>query len=191
MTTETTPMDVQNAAALSMLATRCCCCRLALRDPISVELGIGPICRKTLWEATAKTISPAALKRAKELVYELALDASADKIDAGKVLVASDALQEMGFMGLAATLVKRNAKISVQTMGDGRILVKVPYDNSASRALYRLGGNPHRDTRNKFVGYIFPVATKNRVWGTMRQYFVGALGVGPEGRPFVVTKIGA
>lgn len=39
-------MSIQNAAALSMLATHCAVCRRDLRDPVSVELGIGPDCRK-------------------------------------------------------------------------------------------------------------------------------------------------
>lgn len=181
MTTENASLEVQNAAALAMLATHCAVCRRELRDPISVELGIGPDCRKR-YKFDASTVTPEAYAEAKALIYKLAMLASSGLIDASMCYVASDRLKELGFEALSEIIVKKNTKICITAQADGRLLVRFPYEPAASHALYSLGANPHRDTRGKFAGYLITPALANATYNrVLRRFFAGQLGVGPKG----------
>lgn len=42
-------LTVEEAAEFGHTTTRCCCCGRTLKNPESVSLGIGPICRKRFW----------------------------------------------------------------------------------------------------------------------------------------------
>lgn len=185
----------KSSAAYRMLATRCAVCARNLRDPVSVELGIGPDCRKA-YAFTGEGLSSAAYERARVLVFQLALEASAKAIVPANVLIAADELREIGLSKLADVLVDRNARIRVKPHGADAVLVSFPYSMAASFEIGRLGGTVVRDDsrpspkdgRGAFVGYAVPVANRNAVWSVLRRHFVGLLGVGPRG-PFVVTAI--
>lgn len=184
-----------SSAAYRMLATRCAVCARNLRDPVSVELGIGPDCRKA-YAFTGEGLSAEGYERARAIVFQLALEASAKAINPANVLIASDELREIGLSKLADVLINRNAKISIKAHGADALLVKFPYAMAASFEIGRLGGTVVRDDsrpspkdgRGAFVGYAVPAANRNAVWSVLRRHFVGLLGVGPRG-PFVVTAI--
>lgn len=189
--TATLSTDALNAAALSMLATHCGICRRALRDPISVELGIGPECRKGRFEESS-AVSPEAYQRAKAIVYKLAIAASTDKVIAADVLVAADELQQFGFAQLADVLVKRNAKIQIvarQVEVDGvkldKLFVHFPYNPDCGYGMRRLGGTVERHAvTGKRLGFVIPADRRNDAWAYFKRYFPGVLGTGPLG-PFV------
>lgn len=166
-----------------MLATNCAVCRLALRDSLSVELGIGPDCRKKYSFNT--DVTPEARARANELILKIALGLD----DLATIMVAADELLELGFQRLHEVLIKRNAKITV-TEAEGRLLVKTPYNEDAAYQLRRLGGVPKYSSNDRFLGYSIPMAQANRAWTVMRQLFVGLMGIGPKG-VFVVTPLPA
>lgn len=65
-------MSYTNAPACTMLATQCCVCNRPLLDAISVEMGIGPECRKK-YMGKGEGLSEEARKEANQIVYQLAL----------------------------------------------------------------------------------------------------------------------
>lgn len=173
----------ETTAAYKMIATRCAVCRLSLKDSLSVELGIGPECRKK-YQFDA-VVSPAARARANELILKIACGAD----DIATIMIASDELQELGFQKLHEVLIKRNAKITVSADGD-RLLVKTPYNEDAAYQLRRLGGVAKYNEASRFLGYSIPADKRNHAWFVIRQLFVGLMGIGPKG-VFVVSPLSA
>lgn len=190
----------------NMLATRCGICGQPLRDPVSVELGIGPICRD---QADFKEgIDPAAYERAKVIVFRLELFATAERLSPMDAMVASDELQTLGFGKLADVILKRNARVVITDLAavpavertefaaaipaqPASFRVKVPADQFAAWELKRAGAAVEVDKRGKVTGFRFEAVAGKRgaVWSIIERRFRGVLGVGPRG-PFMVGAAG-
>lgn len=174
--------DYENAPATKMLATHCVCCNRPLLDAQSVELGIGPECRKR-HGYNARGVSEENRAQANKLVAKMALP----NVSFTDLTAALTELSMLGFQKLAAVIASRKASISIALAEEGRrLLVKTPF---TAGSLVSIRAIPGRGTAynedNRFLGNTFPVAQKGAVWNMIRRHFPGALGVGPKG-PFTV-----
>lgn len=88
-------MGYENARSTQLLATHCICCGRPLRDPISVETGVGPICRQRHgYTSQGDEDTRAACSK---LIH-----AAAQKgLSAVKVYAFADKIQALGFTGVA------------------------------------------------------------------------------------------
>lgn len=173
-------MAYTDAPATRMLATHCCCCGLPLVDAISVELGIGPICRQ---EETGG-IAPDVQERCNALTYEAAIAAQAGLVD--RVNAIADQIAALGLTNLADKItsrfddVARKVKIRITPAGHDTLAVDTPYrrgDAEAFLAAWRaIPGRRFRDGKNHV-----PVASKPQLWALLRKFFPGVYGEGPNG----------
>lgn len=85
-----------------LIATNCLCCGRTLTDAVSVETGIGPICRGKYLQA-ALGISEQERHAANKLVHSAALGTTSN----AKRLHIADKLEALGFVQLALIVRKR------------------------------------------------------------------------------------
>jgi hypothetical protein len=172
-------MSYKDARATKMMATHCVCCGRPLVDATSVELGIGPECRK----GNDGGIPDAVRVEANGLVYEAAL--AADQGRVGEVVVIAGKLREMGLEKLASRVgrrfknAERQASIVIDVVGDN-FSVKTPFrrgDKDAFiKAWRKIPGRRYEAGRN-----LIPVAQKAALWELLREFFGGKYGKGPKG----------
>lgn len=166
-------MTYENAPATKLLATHCAVCARPLVDAKSVELGIGPDCRKKYGFDMACTEE--ARNRANRLVYLIALGTMSfnDTKDA------IQGLMNLGFTVLAERITYRLAAITVTEKGPTRLLADVPYNEAALPELRRVGHSVYEN--NKFKGWEVAASSRNQLFAIMKRHYAGLLGVGPRG----------
>jgi hypothetical protein len=196
-------MSYENATATKLLATHCCVCNRPLLDAVSVELGIGPDCRK---KYMPKALGGEAREEANKLVYQLALAVSGivtttvttDAAGAAYVMGGAAAVGQMlvggteaegmlarlhtlGFDKLAEKL--EAAWIAIRVTEDaGQLTVVTPYNAEAVDAMRRVPGRRWDPVKKVNT---FPQASNSALWALLRRYYPGKAGIGPKG-PFVV-----
>ena len=178
----------ENAPATKLLATFCACCSRPLVDAVSVETGIGPICRDKLgFEAG---IEDGARIEANVLVHRIASKRYGNEVEADAAK-----LRELGFEDLATKIVerlekaaKRADKITITVEGDTMILV-TPYKRSRAKEMVAAlrGVNGRRWDRDLNAN-TFPTTSKRGVWDFLKEFFPGQLGTGPKG-VFEIPKV--
>lgn len=100
-------MSCVNAPQTELVATHCAACGRPLVDSVSVEVGMGPDCRKRLMMDV--DVPEDARKEANRIVYEIAV------IQKGiKVGTLTDKLRSLGFEKLADRIDKRVKSISIE-----------------------------------------------------------------------------
>lgn len=169
----------ENAPATAMLATDCAICGRPLVDAQSVELGIGPECRKR--HGFNAKVSDEARAAANKLVHGIAL-----KQNGIEVLEAAAQLRALGFDKLAGVIEKRKAQVVVTVEPDGMYAVKTPYNEDVVWAF--------RSIKQQFGGrwdgerklQLFAPAAKAALFETLIRFFAGAAAMGPKG-PFVIA----
>lgn len=169
----------ENAPATKLLATTCCCCNRPLVDAVSVELGIGPDCRKK-YMGKSEGHSEDARIEANRLVHQLAVAASGHG-SVAETLASEGAiarLLELGFAKLAAKLDKAWIKIRIEETADGMIAVVSPYNPDAVAAAQRI---PGRRWDGEAKRNTFPVSSKALVWAMLRRFYAGQAGQGAQG----------
>ena len=115
-------MTYENAPGTKMLATHCICCGRPLLDALSVEVGIGPVCRKKV-EYTKTQVSQEARLRANGLVHHMAMDqGNFDLLDS-----VYRQLCNLGFKTLADTIGSRLSNIKI-TEDRNKLYIQAPYN---------------------------------------------------------------
>ncbi len=197
-------MSYENAPATKMLATHCAVCARPLVDAVSVELGIGPDCRKK-YGADESTGTPdydgaRALLAGVELGSKVAqgtLDGSwgGAPRDAANVLVHRIALEQtgrsavacvnalhaLGFQTLARRIAHRIAQVRIQDNvgpGPNMFAVQTPYSPEVVAAFAKIPGRKW-DATSRIN--IFPPEAKPAVWAALRELFHGSSLLGPKG----------
>lgn len=200
-------MSYTDAPACKLLATHCCCCSRPLLDAVSVEMGIGPDCRK---KYMGKLGGPAR-DEANRIVYALALVVSGLKpehieglsTEATQAAYALGGTKAVGAMlsaaggGQGATMLERLRTLGFDKLADkfeeawlpvriaevgNELRVQAPYDDAAVAAQRSIPGR-RWDKATKCNYY--PVAQKAAVWAMLRRFYSGLAGIGPKGA-FVV-----
>jgi hypothetical protein len=169
----------ENAPATKMLATNCVCCGRALVDAISVEMGIGPECRKE----NDGGITDETRTEANKIVHGAAVAAGLGRI--AEVLAAADKVEALGLTVLAGKMRRRfknaedKAEIEIVEI-NGSYRVITPYrrkDSKAFVAAWRMV--PGRRWENG--ANVVPVASKKVLWTVLKQFFGGKYAKGPKG----------
>ena len=170
-------MSYTNAPATALVATHCAVCNRELLDAVSVEAGIGPVCReKHGYNIEANEDDRA---EANQLVHAIAANIKAPTV--GDNL---DRLNALGFTRLARAIAKRVATVLVD-IDDGVIALTAPYNAPAVDAMRGIPGR-RWDGANK--RNTFPVSSKVQLWQVLRAYYNGHVGFGPKGT-FRITRL--
>lgn len=168
----------QHAPATKMLATRCAVCSRKLLDAKSVELGIGPDCRKHYGFDLAG-IPEETRKEANAIVHKIALIQKGEE-----ALELCKALHALGFDVLANRITQRLTKIHLLVEGE-QLIVSTPYNGSFVDLARYIPGRTWDKTRKVSV---FPatVAVRAQLNAALSKCFAGEWAVGPRG-PFVIA----
>lgn len=157
-------MGYENSKACQMLATHCACCGKELVDAASVELGLGPVCRRKYW--SLKEIPEENRVLANKIVYSIAAQLGEKPSDALCQMVF---LRELGFDKLVDRIEKRVIKVRVDKDGDVYI-VRAPYREEAIPS-WREVGRWQRDDKT----YRVPLENRRGLWSLLRAFYPGEL----------------
>jgi hypothetical protein len=166
-------MTYESAPGTKMLATRCICCGRPLLDAVSVEVGIGPVCRKKsgyedVFYSENRSI-------ANVLVRRLAQDQSNFSLLYTTYLQ----LQKLGFERLADTIGSRLADIKIVEK-DQKLYVTSPYNPTFVEATCFI---PGRKWDKKKRHTEFNANTKGALYCALKKAYPGYIGFGAKG-PF-------
>ncbi len=168
-------MGYEDSKQCQVLATQCAVCARPLVDAVSVETGLGPVCREK--SGFNIEVEDAVRHEANQLVYQIAVEQ-----DDSKLLDRCGALVALGFEQLASALMARLVKIKISVLDNGRLSVTTPYSKAIVQRFYKIMGR-HWDTGLKAT--TFPVAQKRPVYDALVAEFAGEVAIGPKG-PFVL-----
>ena len=162
-----------------MLNTFCVVCGRPLVDAISVQLGIGPECRKQ-FDGGISEETRVAVNR---IVHKAALAAGMCRID--DVLSYADEIEAAGLDVLANRIRRRfkNANrlvaVEIQKIGS-EYRVMTPYRRKESkRFVSAWRAIPGR--RWERGANVVPEQSKRALWGLLVEFFGGRYGKGPKG----------
>lgn len=168
-------MGYENAPATAMLATHCAVCHRALLDAESVELGIGPECRKKY--GFLVDVAPEARAEANKIVHAVAVGVTQGM--APETLRAALAtLSLLGFTVLSGKLAEGAAAVRVGVSPDGRLSVVSPYVPAFSEDLKR-ECKARWDKENK--AWLVGAAKREWLWTIIKRHFAGHLVMGTKG----------
>ena len=172
--------DYTESPACKMLATNCVVCGRVLVDSVSVEMGIGPECRKEYDGG----INEETRTEANKIVYEAACAAGIGRIS--EVMEAADKVEALGLSVLADKMrrrfrnAERNADIEIEMLADGNYKVVTPYRRKDSKAFVEAWRKvPGRRWMNG--ANVVPVTSKKALWGVLKEFFGGHYAKGPMG----------
>ena len=161
----------ENAPATRLLATRCAVCSRPLVDAKSVDLGIGPDCRRRY--GFDQHCSEEARKEANVIVYHIA--AKQDGMELAPMLAR---LNELGFNSLADRIADRIASVKITVSADGRIEVVAPYNPDALNLFRAVSGRRWEKARKVTS---FPMDSKRAVFVALQTAYAGQVASGPKG----------
>jgi len=172
----------ENAPSTKLLATHCVICGRPLRDPESVERGMGPECsgQGYLDDGENKSL-------ANQFIHKAAVELAAGRIS--DVLALCDGLDTLGFH-VAATRIRENhgnadqkVKIEIDVVdGCGSLLVRTPYKRGdKDRFVQAWRDIPGRRYIREEQANEIPRASKPELWALLREFFPGEHGRGPKG----------
>jgi len=169
-------MSYEDAPATRMVATHCAICHRALVDALSVEVGVGPVCRKRwLTELEALDEDDEARQAANKIIHAIACRQNEDNLALVKELFA------LGFPKVVKAIMRVIAKVKIEE-GNLGYLVKTPYCEAAATAWRRVPGRRwDKDAKANWV----PKAAKRHVYALLLTYHEGEMAIGPKG-PFVL-----
>lgn len=187
-------MSYTNSPACQLLETFCACCSRPLVDATSVEVGVGPECRKRHGFAAAE--GPADWAAVNAAVASLQLGAgwvaaSGDQRKAANVLTAhiaadhaSDdvgpaiaALAALGYHTLSAKCAKNLCAVTIEQNG-GVFRVSAPYSDAATADWRRIPGRRwNREAKTNEV----PASERRALWSLLQAHYAGLRAMGPKG----------
>ena len=173
-------MSYESAPATILLATNCCVCGRALVDSISVEMGIGPECRKG-WDLG---IAPETQKACNLLTHRAALACTEGRIE--EVRAIAKEISDLGLTVLADKISQRfknaekNAKITIRVNADGSLSVETPYKRSLG-AEFATAWRAIPGRRWNGKANVIPAHSKRELWELLKRFFAGEFGKGPQG----------
>lgn len=162
-------MSYENAPATKMLATHCAICSRPLLDAVSVEIGMGPDCRRRhgFEGASAPAVDDDARGKANAIVHAIACGQPAEQLAAS-----INDLRALGFAKLADVLVARKVRVSVRAFDASYYAVKTPFSGEAVEAFRHLPGR--RWAKAEKVNLVAR-GSREALWTLLRRYFRGEL----------------
>lgn len=182
----------KNASASKFLATYCAACGGPLIDAISVDTGIGPICRREFGLLDA-SFTDEARHQANCIVYKVAVEQSE-----ASFLEGAEKLHGLGFEVLARKILARSKKFKAEQCAavvaeepsifienhGADMVVRTPRRDEALLAWRTI---PGRRWDWNLKANLIPVASKRALWDLLIHYYPGEVGFGIKGR-FVVPR---
>lgn len=178
----------EDSKACKMVATSCACCSRPLVDSVSVETGVGPVCRKRHgfndaqtspnWAKASSFVSGISeaegqRKAANVLVHHIAVDQTGEHV--GRMVCALFAL---GFQKLSGIIAERVGSVTVTQEG-GLFSVKAPYSDHLTSG-FRVVPGRRWDAKNKVN--TFPVTSQRALWDCLKARMPkGTLVIGAKG----------
>lgn len=169
-------MSYETAPATELVATHCCACGKPLVDAKSVEMGIGPVCRKK--HGFDMPVAESVRKQANALVYQIA--AAPQGLECLQKIAQ---VRELGFEVLADRLESRVATVRVMVV-EGRVRIVTPYNADFVAGIKKIKGRKWHKAEKVWS---FPLQARAALWSVLQGTFDGALAIGPKG-PFKVEK---
>lgn len=177
-------MSYETAPATRLLATKCAVCGRPLVDAESVEIGMGPECRK---QNGLEADNP---KRAEanKLVHRLALFRSQHELapPVESVVEMLSQLEGLGYVKLREVLTQRLAAVVIKQEGVW-LELKAPFKATAQAKLRALNGAQPASWRDgpyimdRAMRWRFHVGCRNALWAILKEEYPGMLGTGPQG----------
>jgi hypothetical protein len=167
-----TDAALQRIAHLASMPLTCCrWCDAPLTDPVSVDLGIGPVCRgkgqfKALWEAVAENLRPLAKAALRSI--------SASEGDADEVVAQLSILRTLGFGNVADKVERKLAWVDV-VYKDSEIEVQHGLDARLFAALARVPGW-RRERRGNSKVHVLPASERPALIAALRSAAPGKFG---------------
>jgi hypothetical protein len=155
----------------NIIATNCAVCKRTLVDAVSVEMGIGPHCRKKYMPPSDALLEHR--DTANKLVYEASHSTRERRSAIAKELIS------LGFKDVGVAI-RGKAKIVIKGTGGGWLLVKAPYTPDFAAAMARIRYSA-RSWNQKKKAWAFHKAVKADVWGALLACYEGQLALGPKG----------
>ena len=177
-------MSYENAPATKMVATHCCLCQRPLVDAKSVEIGIGPVCRKKHGYLYINDLSDDDRVKANKLIHAVA----ANQSDSALVVAHCTTLFEMGFAQVVQAVMRALATVKIavtdqsHSHGANRYAVQTPYGIAAVDAMRAIPGR-RWDGKNKLN--TFPMDSGQKLYAMIQEHYEGKTAIGPKG-PFVI-----
>ena len=173
-------MSYEDAPATRMVATHCAICHRDLVDALSVEVGVGPVCRKRhLAELAALDEDDESRQAANKIIHAIACRQGEDNLARIKELFA------LGFPGVVTAIMRTIARVKIEE-GDLGYLIKTPYCPDALTAWRRVPGR--RWEKEKKANWV-PKDAKQHAYALLLTYHEGEMAMGPKG-PFVLRSKG-
>lgn len=165
-------MGYEDAPATKMIATHCASCARPLLDSVSVEIGMGPDCRRKhglSGKLAPKGIGDNERVKANRIVHQIACG-----LDAQTLVGALAELREMGFSLLAAAL--EDARVSVSVLGHdaAHLEVRAPFNADALAAWRTVPGSRWN---GEIKARTVPATQQARaaLWALLRRHYPGQL----------------
>lgn len=188
-------MGYENATATKIMATHCCCCGKPLVDSKSVEIGIGPVCRKRY--GFDLDVSENARKRANKIVYSLALAVSQGSVTLESMEQCAE-LAMLGFPLIADIFLFNAAPISVETGefgGEPVYFVRTPYNeayryDSWTKTRTKTKKPCLTTSKKKVFHWVHPKDEYNRerIWNALVKHFNGTVAL-INGQPRLIAPL--
>lgn len=173
-------MSYENAKATKMLATHCAVCGRPLLDSVSVELGIGPDCRKK--HGFNIEVPEATRMEANRLVHLIAeRQTGLDAVEACRQL------RNLGFTVLAERIATRLFEVRILRQDD-KFVVSGPF---TERAVTAFRSVPGRRWNKDACANEIPVAQKPALWAALKVAYPGYNVMGPDGNIFAIPQVRA
>jgi hypothetical protein len=171
-------MNYEMTPAAQLLATHCAACARPLVDAVSVEIGLGPTCRKKYgYDARASELEGDARTEANRLVYAIAARQSG--LEVAEAVVR---LRALGFEKLADCITTRCETVRiVERLGS--LEISAPYNAEATIAWRSIKG---RLFDRELKINVVPATEKRAVWDLLKKHYTGAIAIGPKGA-FIVA----
>lgn len=190
-------MSYETAPATALLATACACCGRPLLDSVSVEAGVGPVCREKYgfgeaqaspdWTAyAALAIEGAIPGNAQDAAnfHVAQIARGAGPLDLTSRHIA--AVRALGFRKLAERLAERagdappvDATIRVDAV-DGALAVRSPYNPLFTAAVKAIPGRRFfKDGKDAW--WTVPATARKALWTALQQAY-------PAGTPVTGSK---
>ena len=163
-------MSYEDAAATKMLATKCCVCNKPLLDSISVEVGMGPVCRKRFFSDHSNPNQGEANKIvhhcATSMAHPYIIDVNCKKLDDLGFEKLSDRIRRrMNLKSRIPIVIKRYRRLEV----DGAIIFS-PFKRKSLAAWKSIYGRVWMSEREaNFV----PDYSMNSVIELLEQHYSG------------------
>lgn len=178
-------MSYENAPATTLLATNCACCRRPLLDATSVEIGMGPHCRKKHGYGDG----PSEMREdANKLINRIAVLVNGSTPALNEILEKLTALRALGFHKVADHIVDGMAVVRIEEESTGLLAVTTPYSASAVDVFRSVQGR--RWDRERKLNLV-PRSSGAALFVALAKLFPNALAIGPKGAFVLATGGGA